>query len=711
MSKKYYAGRLDILVKSFANMSKSFLLLELSKDKPDKAENYKVVGVNPAFEKLAQTKKSDAVGKSAGEIWPGPGIEWVKIIDGVIKNGGSIEFETGSHESGNYYKIEAFRPQEELLAVMIENISHQKNVTEQIRFQAFLLENINCAIGATDYKGNYIYWNKHMEKLFQWKKEEILGKNLVDIRLNEDMKAGDKKLFEQLQTSGYMEFEAMCPRKDKTAFPAHVIVASLKDKNGDITALVGIHTDITEQKKLEAELRESRERWRFALEGSGDGVWDWNIVTNEVFYSDFWKSLVEVRKTDDRRDITNWLDRVHPEDRAMVEAGLENHIKGGTPHFSCEHRIRCANKIYKWFLGRGKITETSPDGKPARMIGTLSDISDRKSMENEVHFAKKMLLDKNTFHDIVGRSAQMKKIMNILPTVARSDCNVLIEGPSGTGKSLVARAIHELSPRRESPFHIINCGSLPETLLESELFGYAKGAFTDAKKDKPGKFETAGGGVILLDEIGDMPLSTQVKILNFIENKTYEPLGGNIVKKSDIRLIASTNRDIDGLLKKKLFREDLYYRLKIVSIKIPPLNKRLDDIELLTERFMDDFNRKYARNVIKIERELNKFLLAYDYPGNARELYNMLEHAYIFCNGPVLKMDHLPEEYRAKTRPVKGFKKTGKVRLIDAIKDSSEIKTLVDALKKNDYNRNRTSEHLGVNRVQLWRLMKKHGLL
>ena len=369
----------------------------------------------------------------------------------------------------------------------------------------------------------------------------------------------------------------------------------------------------------------------------------------------------------------------------------------------------CADGMYKWFLARAKIIEYVEETKPARLIGTLSDISSIKSMEQEVFQTRKKLLEKYTFSDIVGQSPQIIKLVNILPTVAQSDCNVLIEGPSGTGKNLIAKAIYNFSNRSGRPFHVINCGALPETLLESELFGYEKGAFTDAKNNKPGKFALANGGVVFLDEIAELPMATQAKLLHFIEDKTFAPLGGTRILKADVRLIAATNRDLPALIREKKFRDDLYYRLKIVNVKVPPLVERPEDIELLLRRFMDELNLKYSKNVTMIARNAYEFLMMYDYPGNVRELRNMLEHAFIFCHGDVLKLENFPEDYQKKMREILppdvlpgNFR--GASKGIDA-------ETLKLALKKNGLNRNRTAAELDISRITLWRLMKRYHLI
>lgn len=714
-----YKRRCQILENEFLNVldiinktPNAFILFKFS---DGGLNNIQIIKANSSFCALFGYNDSMQSGIGFEEVFKIMRPDWFQFISNSVLEKKTAEFDCGTIDGDKFFKTNFVVFSDILFALVIVDITEAKYSHEQIKFQAFLLENINCAIGATDYNGRYIYWNKHMETLFQWTKEEIIGKHILEIRLTDDMKINDSQMFERIQKDGYMEFETNCPRKDKTFFPAHVIVASLKDENENIMALVGIHTDISEQKKLEAALKESDERWQYALEGSGDGIWDYNLQTSVVYYSERWKKLLGYEQQDIGCGIDDWIAIVHRDDRQNFSQRLSEHLNNKNEQFICEHRIKCGDGSLKWVLARAKITAYSDDKKPLRLIGTLSDISSIKSMEKEVFQTKKKLLEKYTFNDIIGQSPQIKKIVNILPTVAQSDCNVLIEGPSGTGKNLIAKAIHNISTRSSSPFYIINCGALPENLLESELFGYVKGAFTDAKSDKPGKFALADNGVIFLDEIAELPFAIQAKLLHFIEDKTFTPLGGISSFRANVRIIAATNRDLPVLIKEKKFRDDLYYRLKIVSIKVPPLKERLEDIELLIQRFMDELNLKYSKKITMISQSAYEFLMFYDYPGNVRELRNMLEHAFIFCHDNVLKIEDMGDDYQIKIREILEPKiqtacppaKAGRPATLNSI----DIHLLKQALKDNGFNRNRTAEQLSISRITLWRLMKKHGII
>jgi PAS domain S-box-containing protein len=337
-----------------------------------------------------------------------------------------------------------------------------------------------------------------------------------------------------------------------------------------------------------------------------------------------------------------------------------------------------------------------------QMIGGVETFRDLSAIEE----LKKELSEKYTLGDIISKNHLIHDIFNILPNVAESDSTVLIQGASGTGKELFAKAIHNLSRRKEKPFIKVNCGALPDTLLESELFGYVKGAFTDAKKDKPGRFALANEGTIFLDEVGDMSSSLQVKLLRVLQEKEYEPLGSTSLEKTDVRVIAATNKDLSKLVNEGKFRDDLFYRLNVVKIDLPSLSQRREDIPLLINAFIQKFNLKMGKQITGVSDQVLRLLLKYDYPGNVRELENIIEHAFALCRGDRIDLDCLPKEITA------GQENTGSaVPLIDeAPIKRAEAEVIEKTLKKYQGDRIKTARELGINRTTLWRKIKKHGL-
>lgn len=337
--------------------------------------------------------------------------------------------------------------------------------------------------------------------------------------------------------------------------------------------------------------------------------------------------------------------------------------------------------------------------KQGKVLGGVETFRDMSLVEE----LRKELEGRFQVGDIVSRSPSMHKIFRILPQVAESDSTVLIQGETGAGKELFARAIHELSSRRARPFVAVNCGALPDTLLESELFGYKKGAFTDAVRDKAGLFARAEGGTILLDEIGDLSAAFQVRLLRVLQDRTYQPLGATSPLKADVRVIAASNKDIGKLAEKGLFRQDLFYRIHVIRLDLPPLRQRKEDIPMLVERFIGRLNRLQGRSVAGISQEVLSLLMFHDYPGNIRELENIIEHAFVLCPEGEIKAHCLPGYLRITPRPVR----LGKM---DIALKSAEAQVIRDALERTGYNRLASARELGIHKSTLFRKIKALGI-
>ncbi len=306
---------------------------------------------------------------------------------------------------------------------------------------------------------------------------------------------------------------------------------------------------------------------------------------------------------------------------------------------------------------------------------------------------------------LVYKSFQMKEILSLVKKVAPTDVPVLIRGESGTGKELIANAIHKLSKRKNGPFVVFNAAALPETLIESELFGYEKGAFTGADKQKKGKVELANGGTLFLDEIGDIPPSLQVKLLRFLQSGEFDRLGGETTHKSDVRIISATNRNLDEMIKDGLFREDLYYRINVIEIKLPPLRQRREEIPLLLDYYLDIFSKEMDKN-IKFSKDAYKILTRYNWPGNIRELKNLVQRLIIVDTDGIIDEDDIPSDIKKGVNVPYGVK-VGKLN--EAIKEL-EIKMIEDALKKANGVQTKAAELLGITERNLRYKMKKYGI-
>ncbi len=328
-------------------------------------------------------------------------------------------------------------------------------------------------------------------------------------------------------------------------------------------------------------------------------------------------------------------------------------------------------------------------------VESFQDLSQVEQLQKEIEA-------RYTFEDIVGRSAAMKRLFDILPQVADSASTVLIEGPSGTGKELFARAIHNLSPRKNKPFIAVNCGALPDTLLESELFGHKAGAFTDARRDKPGRFALANGGTIFLDEIGDISPAMQVRLLRVLQERVIEPLGSVQPVKVDVRIVSATNRDLPTLVREGQFREDLFYRVRVISVQLPELRQRREDIPLLIEHIIARFNRLQARSIAGVSDEVLARLMEHDFPGNVRELENIIEQAFVLCRNGVIELHHLPPEFR----PAQTAAATQRPMTLQ----SMERFMIAEALRRHGGNRKKAARQLGIDPSTLYRKIQAAGI-
>ncbi len=337
------------------------------------------------------------------------------------------------------------------------------------------------------------------------------------------------------------------------------------------------------------------------------------------------------------------------------------------------------------------------------VVGGVETFRDLTAMES----LRKQLMQRYTFDEIISKSAIMQRIFQILPDIATSDSTVLILGESGTGKGIMADAIVSASARKDRPFISVNCGAIPETLLESELFGYRSGAFTDARKDREGRFAAAEGGTIFLDEIGDIPHSLQVKLLRVLEERVYEPLGSNESIKVDIRVIAATNRELKQLVDDGLFRDDLYYRLKVVDITLPPLRDRKEDIPLLIDHFVDKFRAEKQKDIVGVSDAVLNKLMLHSFPGNIRELENIIEYGFILCTGGFIQEEHLPESFLPDSQKENG----GGVDMKAGVTlEQIEQQAISNSLERNKWKKMMTCKELGISKDTLRRKIERYNL-
>jgi len=325
-------------------------------------------------------------------------------------------------------------------------------------------------------------------------------------------------------------------------------------------------------------------------------------------------------------------------------------------------------------------------------VESFRDLSVEEALRKEIR-------EKYTFQDIVSKSPKMRQLFEVLPTIARTDSTVLIEGETGTGKELLARAIHALSPRRGRSLVVVNCGAVPDTLLESELFGYRAGAFTGARADKPGKVSRAHRSTLFLDEVGEMSAALQVRLLRVLQDGVFEPLGSVESTEADVRFIAATHHDLSRDVARGSFREDLFYRLNVVPVRLPPLRERKEDIPLLVDHFLGRFSASFGREISGVSPEVLQLLASHDYPGNIRELEGTLEHACVMCPGGKVELEHLPTPWQERTAvPADG---------LAAEISEREAQLIRDALERHGWHREAAARDLGIHKATLFKKIRK----
>ena len=346
------------------------------------------------------------------------------------------------------------------------------------------------------------------------------------------------------------------------------------------------------------------------------------------------------------------------------------------------------------------------EGKLIGLIEVIRDISLARELTAktaEVSELKHRLEEHVQFDHMVRRSPLMQNIFAKLPAIAASKSSVLITGESGTGKELIAYALHAHSPRKQAPFVVVNGSSLSEGVFESELFGHVKGAFTNAYVDKPGRFEIANGGTIFLDEIGEMSLATQVKLLGVLERGRFERVGSNDTISVDVRIVAATNRNLEEAVRDGRFREDLYYRIRVIPIVLPPLRERSDDIPLLVNHYREKFNREMGKQIVGLSPQSLTALEQYSFPGNIRELQNVMEHAFVCCEEPIIQFEHLPADLQRHYLDHQEWPETESLQAM-------ERQAICRALDKSGWHLKEASQQLGIGRSTLWRKVRQFGI-
>ncbi|HWQ56803.1 MAG TPA: sigma 54-interacting transcriptional regulator [Bryobacteraceae bacterium] len=486
------------------------------------------------------------------------------------------------------------------------------------------------ALFLLDREGVIVTWYSGAARVYGYSPDEAAGKHVSFLYPDEeDPGAAPQQELNRSAAEGHLGTEGWHVRNDGTRFWANAITAALRDEKGQLQGFARVVRDFSERHERDEKLRRSRARVRpvpleSTIAGIVSGEFDRIPEANDAFLT-----LVGYSREDLLAGRLNWPDLTPPEYAALDDLAHEEGLRFGacTPY---EKELLRKDGARVPVLVATAVLKLSP----FRWITFVQDLRRRDHLES---VGDDVVEGTQNFEEIVGNSASLRRILRQVEVVAPTDANVLILGETGTGKELVARAIHRLSPRRNLPFITLNCAAIPTGLLESELFGYERGAFTGALSQKIGRFEMAHRGTLFLDEVGDIPLDLQPKLLRALQEKSFERLGGTKTIPIDVRLVAATNRNLTQMMGDKLFRSDLYYRLKVFPITTPPLRDHPEDIPVLARHFTQKYAREMNKQIEKIPSDTMRALVIWSWPGNVRELENFIERAVILSGGPNLR--------------------------------------------------------------------------
>ncbi len=597
---------------------------------------------------------------------------WVKPINGSGKVRCGINFKR---------KVDWAIP----LPTLARNFSQ---MDEELNFAPsdFILDSILDGVFSVDHSWKITSFNKAAELLTGWKKEDAIGKTCQEVFKSSSC-GKDCVLGQSVATGKSVE--------NKSVFITHVSgkqmgatisAMPLKDKKGKVVGGVQIFRGV--KAVMDRGL---------ILDNIADGVF---TVDTQWRITSFNKAAERITGIPREDALGKSCSEIFHASICGESCAIAHSISTGKPETNrCIHIKNvdmakipvsiCAAPLY------------DNEGNLIGGVETFRDLRVVKALQ-------KRLYRRDCMGEVVSKSPAMKKIFEILPQIAQSESNVLLLGESGTGKELFARSLHDMSDRAKGPFIAVNCGALPDSLLESELFGSMAGAYTDAKQDRKGRFAAAEGGTIFLDEIGDISQAMQVKLLRVLEAKCYEPLGSSKSIQADVRIVAATNRDLDKAVQEGAFRDDLFYRLNVAKMLLPPLKERICDIPLLADHFVEKLNQEKDRDIGGISEEGLRVLMGYDYPGNVRELQNIIEYAFILCPGGMIQPQHLPSPLsnsRAAASPSDYDPK--KAMPLSEI----EKRAISSSLTRNNWKRMATCKELGISKDTLRRKISHYGLI
>lgn len=554
-----------------------------------------------------------------------------------------------------------------------------------------LLDSIQEGYAEVDLKGTTLLCNKSFSHMVGYTVDELIGMNYVQYVSGEESRrvfTSYNKVFKTGVPNKGFCYEII--KKDGTKRVIENSISLMRDSKGHRKGFRSVVRDITDRILFERELEIQRSHMKAIFESVKDAI---------LLLEDSKMKVIEANASSENicglvpqenlgkvfTDCTTRCDKncIHVIEGILMDTTIDNEFQ-----IKCNRYDRPQQRVIitgsKSHI-HGQFTET---------VIVIKDITRLSSLEQG-------LRERQHFQKLLGKSNKMQDIYEYLNSLADLDTIVLVTGKSGTGKSLIAQSLHYSGNRAQKPIIVVNCSALPESLLESELFGHVKGSFTGAIRDTVGRFELASGGTIVLDEIGDISPRIQLKLLKILEEKEFEKVGDSVPIKTNARVIACTNQDLKEKVRLGEFREDLYYRLKVFEVKVPSLEDRMEDIPLLVEHFLNFFNAKFSKNIRKLSHEVMEIFMRYTWPGNIRELKHCIEHAFILCRGPILCLEHLPAEIRLQHESKQRVEKRN---------TTEERGRILMVLKETYWNKAVAARLLGIDRSTLYRKIYKYQL-
>lgn len=650
-------------------------------------KNWLITSFNTAAENITGWLEEEVLGKPCKEVFKANICKTSCAISDCIHDKGTISDRTAIIEDkeGNKLALKlSASPIVDVHGNTIGGVEVFTDITQTLQYE-LIVGAVADGVFTVCPNSRITSFNKAAEKITGYKEKEVLGRICSEVLLSSKSIESCPLHICMREKKSIVDEELFIIGKDGYSVPVSVSAAPFVSHDGSV--LGGVQSFRNNTNRLQKAL---------ILDSVADGVFtvdrDWKITSFNL--------SAEL--------ITGW----------NREAAIGQYCSDVFCSSICGKNCAIAESLYTGKpVANRSITIKNRHGKSISISISAAPLVDQdgnvlggvetfRDLSIEMHL-RQQLTRKYTFDQIISKSPSMQRIFMIMPEISMSESNVLILGESGTGKELVASAIVNASARSEKPFVIVNCGALPDTLLESELFGYKAGAFTDARKDKLGRFAAAEGGTIFLDEIGDIPQSLQVKLLRVLQQKVYEPLGSNTPVKANVRIIAATNKDLLELVQTGQFRDDLYYRLNVVNLVLPPLRDRIEDLPLLIEHFVDKFRAEKQKDIVGISEEVLGLLMRHDFPGNIRELENIIEYGFILCPGGYIMPQHLPETFPGKDMAKAPKALAGYEGLSLA---EVEEKAIALCLERNKWKKMNTCRELGISKDTLRRKIERYAL-